>query len=70
MEGFRLDQGKAFSSLIARNRGGHEGPLWLSPTWCFTRQPCSPKRLGHFAAFGGREIASACTRLDGSDASL
>jgi hypothetical protein len=48
---------------------GHEGPLWLSPTRSLTHQPCSPKCFGHSTA-GGHEIASACTRLGGSETFL
>jgi hypothetical protein len=39
----------------------------LAP-WGLTGQPCSPKRLGHPVAAGGHGIASARTRLGGSEA--
>src|SRR5947209_9911820 len=44
-------------------------PALLSP-WGLTRQPRSPKRLGHRVAAGGRGIASARTRLGGSETFL
>src|SRR5438046_3248552 len=40
----------------------------LLPPWGLTRQPRSPKRLGHRFAAGGPGIASADARLDGSEA--
>src|SRR5690242_6665749 len=66
---FCPDQGKRPSARVLPVIG-HEGPLRLSPPWSLTRQTCSPKRLGHSAAAGGREIASAGTRLGGSEAFL
>src|SRR5208282_6405100 len=38
--------------------------------WGLTSQPCSPKRLGHRVASNGHGIASACTRLGGSETFL
>src|SRR5215813_10818585 len=38
----------------------------LLPAWDLTRQPRSPKRLGHRVAAGGRGIVSARTCLGGS----
>ena len=42
----------------------------LLPPWGLTSQPCSPKRLGHRVASSGHGIASACTRLGGSETFL
>jgi len=67
---FRPDQGKRPSARVLAPNRGSKGPLHLSPPWGLTRQPCSPKRLGHAAAAGGHEIAFACSRLGGSEAFL
>ena len=51
-----------------RGGGGHQGPL-LPPSG-LTRQPRSPKGLGHRIAASGPGIASACRRLGRSKTSL
>src|SRR5580693_563016 len=58
----------ALSSPRLPNWGTKAGALLLS--WGLTSQPRSPKRLGHRIAAGGPGIASACTRLGGSETLL
>jgi hypothetical protein len=50
------------------NSGTKARALLLS--WGLTSQPRSPKRLGHRIAAGGPGIASACTRVGGSETFL
>jgi hypothetical protein len=51
-------------------RGRAPGPDTLSPPSGLTRQPRSPKGLGHRIAVGRPGIASACTRLGRSQTFL
>jgi hypothetical protein len=62
---FRPDQGKRPSNRVLPVIGGTED-LALSPPWGLTRQPRSPKRLGHRVAASGHGIAWVCARLGGS----